>query len=388
MSDIAVLLLSSNVGRAHRRRLGLVAAALRERDAVVTESDLVDVTADPRENVFAHFTPDVIDRVVAAEIDLIDEVDPDVVVGDFRPTAALSARIRKKPFVSVINAVQSRTFDPTRVLMPSAEGFRQRIGAGLSNRLFRAQKRHIAQQFRAATDKYGLTRFATLDDVLAGDLSLLADVPDFVPLTGPPPHSQFVGPLVWQPDAVVDWLAERDHDRPLFYATTGHSGDPRIVNLIIDAFAGRSGADVIISVDDVVDPSDRELPSHVRVTNMVPGGTVLAQASGVVHAGGSGTMYQVMTHEVPAIVLPGTVDQRINATLVEARGLGLAMEVSDIDGEAIWAGFRQLSRTTWRNDALRSYGRLARSYDGPALAANAILDFVRSESLDRLDPSL
>lgn len=381
--DVSFLLLSSSVGRAHRRRLGLVAHALRKLGVRVVLSDLPDVTADPRGSVFAEFSPSLTNEIIDSEVALIDEVRPDVVVGDFRPTAAISARIRQTPYVSIINAAQSRAFDPAGVLMPSAGGLRRRIASGLTHRQLRAQKRQIAARFHTATDRAGLARFDTLDDLLAGDLTLLADLPDFVPLTGRPPKSLFVGPLVWEPPDTLDWLAERDPDRPLFYATAGHTGDPRLLDLTIDAFAGRPGADVIISLDDVTDFSGRELPSHIRVRDLVPGGAVLAQASGVIHAGGSGTMYQVMAHEVPAIVLPGTVDQEINATLIDAYGLGLALNVEKAGGEAVWAGFRRLSQERWRNEPLRQYGRRARECDGPTAAAMAILNFATTPIIRR-----
>jgi hypothetical protein len=98
-------------------------------------------------------------RCVREERAVIEATRPDVVVGDFRPTAAMTTRLEKVPYVSVVNGYMTSAFDPTDVLLPRKAARGKRVIASLvGRRLQAAQKRSLAEPFRDVAKGHRLSK--------------------------------------------------------------------------------------------------------------------------------------------------------------------------------------------------------------------------------------
>ena len=135
-------MVASGVGTAHLARLLLIARVLREQGHEVTfaaggdgrlaSDDGFETVALPEvsvtdfsENVYAAYTAELVERCVREERAVIEATRPDVVVADFRPTAAISTRIAQVPYVSVLNGYMTSAFHPTDVLLGPGTGPRE-----------------------------------------------------------------------------------------------------------------------------------------------------------------------------------------------------------------------------------------------------------------------
>ncbi|MBA3530988.1 MAG: hypothetical protein H0T73_03585, partial [Ardenticatenales bacterium] len=206
-----ILMMAGAIGLAHLQRLVLVGQALREQGANVVfayrEAHAIlqqhafpthvvpDLTPPTRfaDNVFAQYTPELIEACVRREREVIEEVRPDVIVGDFRPTAAISTRLARVPFVAIVNAYMTDAFDPVEALATSGGKVQNRAASFIGKQIQKQQKRSLAAPFRQVARAHGLNDLQSLYDFFSGTLTLLAELPEFCPLPHLPASHRYVG---------------------------------------------------------------------------------------------------------------------------------------------------------------------------------------------------
>lgn len=381
-------MMPSGVGRAHLTRLVLVARELRRRGVDVAfafreadpelASEGFETFVVPEvllsgfdRNVFAAYTVNLVEECVAAEIAAMEAFHPEVVVSDLRPSAAISTELVDVAHVTVVNGYLSRQFDPA-VLQPDS-GTRRRAPV-LKSSMQVLQKRASVGAFRLVARRHGVSHISGLDELLEGDRTLIADLPEFCPVAALPPTSRFIGPLIWDGSAVPDAEAglPPSSGRPLIYVTTGNTGGRKLVDLAIQAFADDDEVDVMITTGAYLDVGDARAPPHIRIERFVRGSMALARARLAVHCGGNGTTYQVVAHGRPAVVVPFTNDQRINAALVMRHRLGIALEPDGLRPEHLLAALLKVWRDADTAAALDRFQRLVTESDGPNEAASVI----------------
>ena len=73
---------------------------------------------------------------------------------NFRPSAAISARVAGVPYISVVNAYMTDYFDPVDVMIPKEKSGARHAIASIAGKAIQAvQKRALASPFRAAAKK-------------------------------------------------------------------------------------------------------------------------------------------------------------------------------------------------------------------------------------------
>ena len=144
-----------------------------------------------------------LNRYVQADLALIDQVNPDVVIGDFRLSLSVSARLRKVPYITICDAYWS----PESALTPMlpAMSFTPYVPLSLASALFRrvaplAFRIHALPMERLRR-RYGLPSFG--HDLRYGytdaDLRLFANSPALFPEIRRTATADFVGPIAWSP---------------------------------------------------------------------------------------------------------------------------------------------------------------------------------------------
>ena len=197
---------------------------------------------------------------------------PDLVVGDFRLSLSVSARLAKIPYWSITNAYWS----PAAALRhPIPEHWLARyLGARIADGLFGLLRPIVyavhAQPMNAVRKRYGLPSLG-LDMRRAyteADATLFADIPDLVPMGSLSEREHWLGPVLWEPDiALPDWWDSLPDDRPVVYLTLGSSGDPRLLRQI---FASLSSLKIAVIAATVADVERSELPPNVFVAPFLP----------------------------------------------------------------------------------------------------------------------
>ena len=276
-------------------------------------------------------------RYAADDLALIGTHGPDAVVGDFRLSLSASARHAGVPYVNVTNAYWSLYAQPD-FEVPSFPATRW-LGLALTQAAFRVLRplafaAHAAPLNRVRRH-YGLAPLVR--DVRAaytdGDLVLYADIPEMVPLDGPPAHHRFIGPVLWSPpvDRPSWWDAALGGAAPI-YVTMGSSGDAGRLPTFVDALLPL-GKPIVVATDGRGAP----LPARPGVWSapFLPGQDIAARASAVVCNGGSPTAQQALVEGVPVIGIASNLDQFLNMHYVERFGAGVRLRADRVKPPAI-----------------------------------------------------
>jgi MGT family glycosyltransferase len=393
------LLIPSTIGQSHLNRIILIALDLErqcQKVAFVFRENLQilkhynfqvfpvadAVITDFSSNVFATFTPSLIEQCVTDELKAIETFKPDVIVGDFRLTAAISSKVSDIPYISVVNAYMTDYFDPVDVMIPKdARPRDHRIASAASKTIQAAQKRQLATNFRKIARKYGIKHLNSLYDFLTGDLTLIADLPEFCPLENLPESFCYIGPLIWEgiDEPIPEYLNDLGRDRKLIYATAGNTGQKQLIQLVIDAFKDDPAYEVVLTTGAFISPDSVPKYSNIHVERFIPGSAVLKQAHAIIHCAGNGTTYQALAQGVPAVVIPFNNDQKINAWLIKRRHVGIPLSSAGLTGKVVKAAVQKvIADPEIRTSLNRFQGILART-NGPENAATEIMNFLKSE---------
>lgn len=380
-----ILLVAEAVTLAHFARIVSLAAALPAREYRVV------VAADPR---YAGLAPDLavpleairslpgeaFNRALAqgkplydaatlaayAEEDLalIDRVRPDLIVGDFRLSLAISGPLSRVPCASVVNAYWSPYAD-LRYPVPDLPVTRL-LGVGLGQFLFDAVRPLAfalhARPLNRARRRFGLPSLGhDLRRAYAwGDQTWYADVPEVIPTRSLPPNHRYLGPVLWSArPAAPSWWHSLPRDRPIVCVTLGSSGRADLLPLVLRALAELPVTIIAASLGQPVPAC----PANVFVADYLPLEEALRGAALLVCNGGSLSTYQAMAAGVPALGLCANLDQLLNMSAVSRLGCGFGLRAANLDADVLRAAARELLDSPQAARAAQRMGRVLEGYD-------------------------
>ena len=276
---------------------------------------------------------------VQADLALIQAQQPDLVVGDFRLSLSVSARLMRRPYLAIANAYWTPLSPPsfplpvlplTR-LLPIAVA--RRLFSLFRPLAFRLHCRPM-NQLRAL---HGLPSLgADLRRVYTdADHLLVADDPALHPLQGDRQSFSFIGPLAWSPD--LPWPAQ-DAAKPgmavvpMVYVALGSSGPGAALNLVLDAL---STLPVRVMAATAGKPAPDSVPANARVFDYLPGDQAAARAALVVCNGGSLAVQQALAAGVPVLGVASNMDQFLNMAPVVAAGAGRLLRADRLSVESL-----------------------------------------------------
>lgn len=157
-------------------------------------------------------------KYIAADRKILNEIAPDVVVGDNRLSLSVSARLAGIPYIAIANAYwspQARRRFPlpdvpwTRFFGVRPVSILYRLYRPLIFALYCLPLNWLRRKHGLSSLGWDLCRIFT-----DGDYTLYADVPELVPTYNLPANHRYLGPVLWSPDADLVALAA---DRPADY---------------------------------------------------------------------------------------------------------------------------------------------------------------------------
>ena len=286
-------------------------------------------------------------RYVEEDLALIDVERPDVVIGDFRLSLSISARLRGVPYITICDAYWSPE-QPLRPMLPVLS-FTSFSPIPLAALLFQwiaplALRVHTRpmEQLRA---QYGLPSLG--HDLRRcytdADLRLFANFPAMFPSIHPNDQADFIGPIAWSPP-VLESTQFRQGERPLAYVTMGSSGKTDVLASVAAALE-EAGYDSVVATAGKRLAKDIQSP-FTRVFDYLPGNLVCSQASLVVCNGGSPTTNQALTHGVPVLGVAWNMDQFMNMRAIEEFGAGILLRADRCSPSAVHQAIAKLSSDT------------------------------------------
>jgi UDP:flavonoid glycosyltransferase YjiC (YdhE family) len=312
-----------------------------------------------------------------ALLPVIDDAQPDVVVDFWNPCAAIAARMRRRPLVTVIQAdahPMSQGFiwwkpRPSNVPTP----------VNVVNRVLGSQ---------------GLSRITTLRDLAVGDLTLVVGTPETDPLPATADVT-YVGPVLWQNGntSLPASITHLPSDKPLVWV---YSGNPRygyaggmfdsivLLRACKEALGGEDMRVVLTTGFHRMPNEILPLPSNFQFEPFVPGLAMASKSDTLVHHGGFGSCQTGLYCGKPAAIVPTFSERESNARRVAGIGAGLVVPVEEVGGQRrvspdrLRAAILRTLTDRSLSDSARHASERLRAYGGPPRAAQLIEDFTRT----------
>jgi UDP:flavonoid glycosyltransferase YjiC (YdhE family) len=314
-------------------------------------------------------------RYVEEDLRLLAEVRPDVVVGDFRVSLAVSAPVSGVPYVLLTNAHYSPW---AQVPLPPPEiPLTRLLGVKVSQWLLRHGEGLISWYFARPIEKlrrrYGLPAGGGLREMFScADHTLYADVPGLVPTPGAPGSHEYIGPVLWQPQMDLPaWWNSLPPRKPCVYVTLGSSGWSRLVPLVLQSL---TQMDVCVLLATAGRSNTASLSKSVYAAEFLPGLEAAARSNLVVCNGGSATAYQALAAGVPVLGIGANMDQLLTMEYIERAGAGTLLRAGHVSS----ASFQRAASALLEDPSYKSGAAVVAKEMGQYDAASRFRSFLRS----------
>ena len=265
-----------------------------------------------------------LERYVEQDLAVLRELRPDAVIGDFRLSLAVSARVAGIPYATIASAYWS-PFARQRYPVPDHPLVRI-AGLAIAQRIFDLVRPAAFARYAAPLNRVRRARgMPSLGNDLRrtytdADRVLYADPPELVALDPLPPSHHVLGPVLWSPRvAPPAWWDDLPDDKPIVYVTMGSSGSNRDLDAVLDALAGVHCS--VLAATATGDPA-HYARANAFVAKYLPGNAAARRARLVVCNGGSPTSHQALAAGVPVLGIARNLDQHLNMQGVERSGAG------------------------------------------------------------------
>lgn len=343
-------------------------ATARFADALARGSPLYDVAT--------------LSRYVEEDLALIDRLRPDLVVGDFRLSLAVSAPLGHVPYAAVVNAYWSPYADTT---YPVPDLPMTRIlGVGLAQRLFDLARPLAfaahALPLNTVRRRHGLPTLG--HDLRRGytwaDYTLYADSPDLITTRSLPASHRYLGPVLWSARTPLPpWWNRLPTDKPVIFLTLGSSGRADLLPAVL-----RELARLPVTIVAATAGRNRlaSMPDNVYTADYLPMDVALNRARLLICNGGSLTTYQALGRGVPVIGLCSNMDQLLNMQALARRGAGILLRAARTKPEDLRHAAADVLADPGQAQAVRQLGESLKQYDSGSRFRDAVADILHQRS--------
>jgi UDP:flavonoid glycosyltransferase YjiC (YdhE family) len=284
-------------------------------------------------------TTDEVRQSVEADLKLIDEVQPDAILGDCRNSLRISSALAQVPYAAITNANCTPWYaGPLVIPMAACPNHRLRglleryVPKSIIRKMHDVGCRRFAKPFEQIAREKGAdvdcSDFRTI--FTSDDLTLLADDRQFNPTAHLPEHVKYIGPLFIERDefhaeatlAALGRLQATNNDgtpRPLIVISTGSTGShdrlPEFIEQLIPA-----GYNLAV-IGSGTEACPEETPNLIKVPFADPE-TLLPSTAAVICHGGNGSIYQALSYGKSVLTLPTFFDQQTQSRRLKDLELG------------------------------------------------------------------
>lgn len=297
---------------------------------------------------------------------LIAKVQPDIIVGDFRISLQVSARLAGVPFVAITNAYWSEFCRQSYTVpdLPFSRLLGARVGQGIFSVVRPIAFALHCRPMNAVRKHYGLASAGhSLQRVYSeADYTLYADAAELFTMEDLPASHHFMGPVPWSPayEKPDWWESVTSSNLPIVYVTLGSSGQADLLPKILDALAPLE-ANIMVSTAGA--PFPPAVPQNVFLADYISGEEAVAVASLVVCNGGSPTTQQALANGVPVIGLAGNLDQFLNMAAITRSGSGVCLRGASASASDILGAAQRGLREPGLQQASKKVAQLLSGYD-------------------------
>ncbi|MHC4312347.1 MAG: glycosyltransferase [Planctomycetota bacterium] len=318
---------------------------------------------------------------VPNEIEFFKEFKPAAVLTGWCLSVTISTRAANVPFV---NGLHSTSI--TEYYEAGLQTWPDRLDFTFLRRIFgkeKLQKRFnkrilnakwVLKPYNAIGRRYGLKEFTHFLELIEGDHTLLADIPEWVNLPEIRPNLHFIGPLPFKSGMQVPKeVEEMPGDKPIVYFAMGSSGKPEIIAKIIEGFKDKPYR-VIAPVKAHVENLDVQIPPNVLVTGFLPAHKVNPMADISVIHGGQNTVMQACLAGTPIVGVGMHPEQQANLDTCVRKGFAIRLNKKRVTAsEILWAIDKLLNDRNAKEEVVKFQKQLEQ-WDGAKNAAKFLFE--------------
>ncbi len=303
-------------------------------------------------------------RYVEEDLALIDAVKPDLIVGDFRLSLAVSAPLRKVPYASVVNAYWSPSADVAYPVpdLPFTRITGLRAGQVLFDWVRPLAFALHARPLNQVRRNHGLAPLGNdlRKTYTRADYTLYADIPELVKTHDLPGNHRFLGPILWSTQTPLpDWWDNLPQDKPIVFLTLGSSGRADLLPMAIEVLSSLPVTVIVATAGKV---ELERLPTNIFVADYLPMDMASAHSALVISNGGSLSTYQALANGVPVIGLCSNMDQLLNMRAIERLRAGITLRAERVTSKVLSEAVTEmLDKTTYAQAAEQIRQMLART---------------------------
>ncbi|MHC4623366.1 MAG: nucleotide disphospho-sugar-binding domain-containing protein [Planctomycetota bacterium] len=332
-------------------------------------------------NTVGYFSASEMAPRVENEIRFFEEVRPACVLTGWCQSVMVSTRAARVPFVNVLHATSITEYYRCGLQSwPDRSDYRflrwffseDQMNRWISKLVLKLEM--PARPFNKLGKKYGLKKFNNFIEVLEGDYTLLADIPQWVGLPKVRANVRYIGPLVYRSDAEVPQeITEIPRDKPIVYFAMGSSGKPKLVASLIEGF-GDKPYRVIAPVESHINGLDVRIPPNVLVTGFVPAHKVNPLANISVIHGGQNTVMQACLAGTPIVGVGMHPEQQANLDACVRKGFAVRLSKKRVTASGVLEAIEKLLSDNKAKQEVREFQKELVKWDGPANAAEFLYE--------------
>ena len=324
---------------------------------------------------------------VSEDLKLIHDVKPDLIVGDFRLSLSVSARLAGIPYAAISNAYWSPYYARkgyplpvlpiTRLLPLRAANALFQMARPLAFRMHCRPLNRVRREHGLPSLGHDLRQIYT-----DADHVLYADSPQMFPTEGLPAHHRYLGPIIWSPPvAIPEWWDKLPTDRPIIYLTLGSSGQASLTQVVLDAIADMPVTVIASMAGAKIAP---RTASNAYISDYLPGTEAAARSKLVICNGGSPASHQALAAGVPVLGIASNMDQFLNIRAIAEANAGSVMRADRLhvpelrqlvlqmlSSSACRQGAATLAGAHTTSDAPSRFAEFVDAFNDPSTAATA-----------------
>ncbi|MBL7766678.1 MAG: hypothetical protein JNJ58_11320 [Chitinophagaceae bacterium] len=282
------------------------------------------------------YEPGLIHHLIDKEIELIEQVQPDIIVSNNRPTIKITAQLMQKKLISIVIPSLSRHYGH-KYYVPENHFLNKILPIDDVNKVmpeamvrfaFLATMKHWARNFNKVLKEFQLPAVQDYLDLYEGDITLINQSYSLFPFKPLPDNYFFLEQNLNSTfGAPHDWAHEleehRRAGRTVIFVSMGSSAlksYPLVMNAIKN-LVQQNDRFVLVS-NHVGLLNDGQRPERVYVEAFINSAQILPLADIVITHGGVNTLSECMTHRKIIIGVPEQGEQLWNLKYAEDMGIG------------------------------------------------------------------
>jgi hypothetical protein len=327
-------------------------------------------------NTVGYFTAKEMKPRVENEIRLFEEIGPACVLTGWCQSVLISARTAKIPLVNVLHSTTVTEYYqaglqtwPDRTNFPFFRWFmsEEKMNRWTSDLVLKMKS--PARPFNILAKKYGLKEFGNFIEVLEGDHTLLADIPEWVGFPEVRPNLHYIGPLPFRINrAIPQEILEMPGDKPIIYFAMGSSGKPGLIADILEGFRDKP-FNVIAPIEAHIKDMNLDIPPNVIVTGFIPAHLVNPMADISVIHGGQNTVMNACLSGTPIVGVGMHPEQQANLDACVRKGFATRLNKKTVTARGVLDAVDRLLQDPEAARAVKAFQEELVKWDGPVNAA-------------------